>query len=104
ARWAAALPALLPAAEGTPAGHGSAPAPSDPAAQALAVALAQAADSEDPTRARDHARWLRGWLAARARPLTPAEATHCHRLHAQAAGLQAEAAALAAALEPPAAA
>ena len=95
-RWAAALPALSPP-------DSSAPVPDTPAAQALAAALAQAADPEDPARAYDHARWLRGWLAARAAPLTAAEATHYHRLRAQAAGLLAEAAALAEALEPPAA-
>ncbi|GAA4026763.1 hypothetical protein GCM10022409_08390 [Hymenobacter glaciei] len=94
ARWAAARPALSPPSE-------DAPAPDTPAAQALAVALAQAADPTDPARARDHARWLRGWLAARAAPLSVAEATRFHRLRAQAAGLLAEAAALAEALAPP---
>ena len=98
ARWAAALPALLPPADDAPAS-----APDTPAAQALAAALAQAADPTDPARARDHARWLRGWLTHRARPLSAAEATRCHRLRAQAAGLLAEAAALEAALETPAA-
>lgn len=97
ARWAAALPALLP-----PATAALVP-PDTPAAQALAAALAQAADPTDPTRAHDHARWLRGWLAARARPLPVADVTHCHRLRAQAAGLLAEAAALAEALALPAA-
>jgi hypothetical protein len=96
ARWSAALPALTPPAED------AAPAPDTLAAQALAAALAQAADPTDPARALDHARWLRGWLTARARPLTAAEATHCHRLRAQAAGLLAEADALAKALSPPA--
>ena len=96
-RWAAALPALSPPQ--TPAASA---ADDTPAAQALAAALAQAADPLDPARARDHVRWLRGWLAARARPLPPAEATRYHRLRAQAAGLLAEAAALAEALPLPA--
>jgi hypothetical protein len=96
ARWAAALPALSPPTEGD-----DRPTPDTPAAQALAAALAQAADPDDPARASDHARWLRGWLAVRARPLTAPEATRCHRLRAQAAGLLAEAAALAEVLEPP---
>lgn len=91
-RWAAALPALLPP---DPAGNSTAPEPDTPAARALAAALAQAADPTDPGRAPDHARWLRGWLAARARPLAPADATRWHRLQAQATGLLAEAAALA---------
>ena len=95
ARWAAALPALSPPAADAPAAD-----PATPAALALAAALAQAADPTDPARARDHARWLRGWLAARAQPLPPADATRYHRLRAQAAGLLAEAAALAEALEP----
>lgn len=96
ARWADALPALLPPAEGAPVAD-------TPAAHALAAALAQAADPTDPARARDHARWLRRWLAFRAQPLPPADATRYHRLRAQAAGLLAEAAALAEALELPAA-
>ena len=99
-RWAAALPALRPPAADTSA---PAAAPATPASQALAAALAQAADPTDPARAIDHARWLRGWLAARARPLPPADSTRYHRLRAQAAGLLAEAAALGEALEPPAA-
>jgi len=97
ARWAAALPALLPP---DPAA-GPAPEPATPAAQTLAAALALAADPTDPARAPDHARWLRGWLSFRARPLSVAEATRLHRLRAQAAGLLAEAAALAASLPPP---
>ncbi|UOQ71461.1 hypothetical protein [Hymenobacter cellulosilyticus] len=70
-------------------------APATPAKQALAAALEQAADPADPTFALDHARWLRGWLHRRARPLTAQEATRLHRLRAQAAGLLAEAEALA---------
>ncbi|GAB3832720.1 hypothetical protein [Hymenobacter jeollabukensis] len=93
ARWAEALPALLPPEPG-------AALPDTPAGQALAAALAQAADPDDPTRAQDHARWLRGWLRHRARPLSVEEVTRYHRLRAQAAGLQAEAAALAVALPP----
>ncbi|RTQ45723.1 XRE family transcriptional regulator [Hymenobacter gummosus] len=89
ARWAEALPALLPPEPGTAL-------PDTPAGRALAGSLAQAADPTDPARAVDHARWLRGWLRHRARPLSAAEATCYHRLRAQAAGLQAEAAALAA--------
>ncbi|MGY3089824.1 transcriptional regulator with XRE-family HTH domain [Hymenobacter sp. UYAg731] len=100
ARWAAALPVLLPPTDDAPAPD--TPTGQGPAAQALAAALAQAADPTDPARARDHTRWLRGWLAARARPLPPAEATRYHRLRAQAAGLLAEAAALAEALAAPA--
>ena len=92
ARWAAALPALTPP-------DPAAPVADTLPAQALAAALAQAADPTDPARAHDHARWLRGWLAARARPLPPPEATRYYRLRAQAAGLLAEAAALAEALE-----
>ncbi|RIY13831.1 helix-turn-helix domain-containing protein [Hymenobacter rubripertinctus] len=98
ARWAAALPALLPPDPDT-AAPDALPAAS-PAAQALAAALAQAADAFDPTRAPDHARWLRGWLTFRARPLPAADVTGCLRLRAQAAGLLAEAAALDAALLP----
>lgn len=90
ARWAAALPALLPPED--PAAAAAAPA--TPATQALAAALALAHDPHDPARAPAHARWLRGWLTQRAQSLTAAEATHLHRLRAQAAGLQAEAAAL----------
>lgn len=101
-RWAAARPALLPNEAGT--GPDPAADPDTPAAQALAAALAQAADPTDPARARDHARWLRGWLAARAQPPSPAEVTRYHRLRARAAGLLAEAAALAEALDPPPAA
>ncbi|GAB2941695.1 hypothetical protein GCM10027048_02660 [Hymenobacter coalescens] len=93
ARWAEALPALLPPAPGTAL-------PDTPAGQALAAALAQAADPTDPARARDHARWLRGWLTHRARPLSAQEVARYHRLRAQVAGLQAEAQALAAALPP----
>ncbi|WP_176133104.1 hypothetical protein [Hymenobacter sp. CRA2] len=88
ARWAAALPALLPPEDG-------AALPTTPAGQALADALAQAADPDDPNRAADHARWLRGWLRHRARPLSVEEVTRYRRLRAQAAGLLAEAAALA---------
>ncbi|MBT2559573.1 helix-turn-helix transcriptional regulator [Hymenobacter sp. ISL-91] len=94
ARWAAARPALLPPEN--PAD----PAPDTPAAQALACALALAADPTDSARAADHARWLRGWLTQRAAPLPAAEVTRYHRLRAQAAGLQAEAEALATALLP----
>ena len=90
ARWAAVLPALLPP---DPAA-GPAPEPDTPAARALADALALAADPTDPARFPDHARWLRGWLTFRARPLSAAEATRYRRLRAQAAGLLAEAAAL----------
>lgn len=93
ARWAEALPALLPPEPG------AAP-PDTPAGRALAAALAQAADPLDPTRDADHARWLRGWLRRHARPLTAEETTRYHRLRAQAAGLRAEAAALAAELPP----
>ncbi len=97
ARWAAALPALLPPdPDADPAHH--------PAAAAHYAALA-AADTalahlpaEALARARDHGRWLRGWLAHRARPLTAAEATRYHRLRAQATGRLAEAATLAHAL------
>lgn len=92
ARWAAALPALLPP---DPAAPAPAQAPATPAAQALADALDQAADPTDPQRAVDHARWLRGWLHHRAQPLTTAEATRLHRLRAQAAGLLTEAEVLA---------
>ncbi|WP_092770359.1 helix-turn-helix domain-containing protein [Hymenobacter actinosclerus] len=97
ARWAAALPALLP-----PPNPAAPPvaAPDTPAAQALAAALAQAADPTDPARALDHARWLRAWLAHRAAPLSAAEVGRYHRLRAQAAGLLAEAEALATALLP----
>ncbi|MBT9392346.1 helix-turn-helix transcriptional regulator [Hymenobacter sp. NST-14] len=99
ARWAAALPALLPP---DPAAPGLPPtAATSPAQQALAAALAQAADPTDPSRAADHARWLRGWLTFRAAPLPAADVTRLHRLRAQAAGLLAEAAALAATLPPP---
>ncbi|GAB3833368.1 hypothetical protein [Hymenobacter jeollabukensis] len=91
ARWQAALPALLPPEPGTAL-------PATPAGQALAAALEQAADPTDPNRATDHTRWLRGWLQRRARPLSVQETTRYHRLRAQAAGLQAEAAALAAVL------
>ncbi len=94
ARWAAALPHLLPP-------EADAPLPDTPAGRALAAALEQAADPYDPTRAPNHARWLRGWLTHRARPLSAAEATRYYRLQAQAAGLQAEAAALAAASPSP---
>ena len=93
ARWAAALPALLP-----PDPDDSTAAPlvpdANPNAQVLAAALALAADPDDPARAPEHARWLRGWLARRARPLAPAVVTRCHLLRARAAGLLAEAAAL----------
>ncbi|WP_400190937.1 helix-turn-helix domain-containing protein [Hymenobacter sp. B81] len=88
ARWAAALPQLLPPEPG------AAP-PNTPAGQALADALAQAADPLDPSCAEAHALWLRSWLRRRARPLSAEEATRYRRLRAQAAGLQAEAAALA---------
>lgn len=101
ARWAAALPALTPPAEDAAPAAPDAPAGEGLAAQALAAALAQAADPTDPARARDHARWLRGWLATRAQPLPPADATRYHRLRAQAAGLLAEAAALDEALVTP---
>ena len=103
ARWAAARPALLPPNPDAPNTHSADPAnlANPVAAQALAAALAQAADPFDPARAIDHARWLRGWLTHRAAPLPPADATRCHRLRAQAAGLLAEAAALAAVLPPP---
>ncbi|WP_400192416.1 hypothetical protein [Hymenobacter sp. B81] len=94
ARWAAALPHLLPPEPG------AAP-PDTPAGQALAAALALAADPLDPSCAEAHALWLRSWLRHRARPLSADEATRYHRLLAQAAGLQAEAAALAAALPAP---
>ncbi|UOQ52293.1 hypothetical protein [Hymenobacter cellulosivorans] len=96
ARWAAALPALLPPdpdAEPSPVPVSA--EPPTPAQQALTAALEQATDPDDPTFALDHARWLRGWLHRRARPLTPQEATRLHRLRAQAAGLLAEAEALA---------
>ncbi|MFD2784820.1 helix-turn-helix domain-containing protein [Hymenobacter rubripertinctus] len=100
ARWAAARPALLPPDPDAPDTNPANPA-NPVAAQALTYALAQAADPFDPARAIDHARWLRGWLTRRAAPLPPADATRCHRLRAQAAGLLAEAAALAAVLPPP---
>ncbi|PJJ61004.1 helix-turn-helix domain-containing protein [Hymenobacter chitinivorans] len=93
ARWEAALPALLPPDPGAPPADPAEPV--TPAAQALAAALEQAADPTDPQRALDHARWLRSWLHHRARPLTVAETTRLHRLRAQAAGLLAEAEALA---------
>ncbi|AMR26897.1 hypothetical protein A0257_07110 [Hymenobacter psoromatis] len=73
-RWAAALPALLAAAQAPPADP-----PADPA---------------DAERAAEHAAWLAGWLRQRAQPLAPAAATRWHRLRAQATGLLAEAAAL----------
>ncbi len=97
ARWAAALPALLPPDPDDPT---SAPLPdpddftAPPAARALAAALALAADPDDPTRAPAHARWLRNWLAWRARPLSPAAVTRYHRLRARATGLLTEAAVL----------
>ncbi|WP_156176118.1 hypothetical protein [Hymenobacter terrenus] len=97
ARWAAALPALLPPDPDDP---NSAPLPdpddptAPPAARALAAALALAADPDDPTRAPAHARWLRSWLAWRARPLSPADVTRYQHLRARATGLLAEAAAL----------
>ena len=98
ARWATALLDLLPPDPADP--PAAAVAPVTPAARALADALALAADPTDPARAPDHARWLRSWLRHHARPLTPAEVTRLHRLRAQAAGLLAEAAALATALPP----
>ena len=55
--------------------------------------------SDAPTRAREHASWLRGWLQHRARPLPPEAVTRYHRLRAQAIGLLTEAAALTEALE-----
>lgn len=95
-RWAAALLPPDPDAPGPPA------APASPAlAAALAAALALAADPLDPTRAATRARWLRGWLRQRAQPLPAPEATHYHLLRARAAGLLAEAAALAEATGPP---
>ena len=100
AHWAAALPAL-PALLPPPNSTAPAASPDTPAARALAAALAQAADPTDPARGPAHARWLRGWLTHRAAPLSAADDTRYHRLRAQAAGLQAEAAALAATLPPP---
>ena len=91
ARWAAALPALLPPDD--PAAPPLNPEAS-PAARALATALALAADPDDPARAPDHARWLRGWLTRRAQPLGPAAVARYYLLRARAAGLLAEAAAL----------
>ena len=94
ARWAAALPAQLPPDPAAP--------PAGPAAQALAAALAQRLAPlphdpapPDPARPAAFARWLRGWLHWRARPLPPDAATRYCRLLARAAGLEAEAAALA---------
>ncbi|SDY58117.1 helix-turn-helix domain-containing protein [Hymenobacter psychrophilus] len=101
ARWAAALSALLPPNPDEPAPDAGSVAADTPAARALAAALAQAADPTDPTRAADHARWLRGWLGQRAAPLSAADIVRYHRLRAQAAGLQAEAEALATVLLPP---
>lgn len=72
-RWQAALPALLAAAE----------------------AAEVPADAQDAARAAEHAAWLAGWLRHRARPLAAEAATRYYRLRAQAAGLLAEAAALA---------
>ncbi len=97
ARWAAALPGLLPSDPETP----ERPIPNTLAGQALAAALALAADPDDPARAPTHARWLRGWLYSRAQPPPSADITRLHRLRAQAAGLLAEAAALATVLLPP---
>jgi transcriptional regulator with XRE-family HTH domain len=93
ARWAAVLPALLPPDPDDPTAAALDPEAS-PAARALVAALALAADPDDPARAPDHARWLRGWLARRAQPLPPADSTRYHLLRARAAGLLAEAAAL----------
>lgn len=87
ARWAEVLPALLPPDPDADPTH-------DPAAAAYYAALPPD-PLGDPTYPRNRARWLRGWLRHRARPLTPAEATRYYRLRAQAAGLLAEAAALA---------
>lgn len=81
-RWAGALPALLP------------PDPADPATAPYYAALPPDPDPDAPTRAREHATWLRRWLPRRAQPLPTEAATRYHRLRAQAAGLLAEAAAL----------
>lgn len=97
ARWVAALPGLLPPDPDGP----ESPMPNTLAGQALAAALAHAADPHDPARAPAHARWLRGWLHSRTQPPPSADITRLHRLRAQAAGLLAEAAALAAVLPPP---
>ena len=89
ARWATALPALLPP---DPAGP--------PVSVELAAALARRTTPlpydpvSDPQRPAQHARWLRGWLHTRARPLPPNAATQYARLLARAAGLHAEAEAL----------
>ena len=95
ARWAAALPALLPP-DPTGPGPAAAPPPSPALAAALALRAAPAPHdpAPDPGRPAQYARWLRGWLRARAQPLPPAEATRYRRLLARAAGLEAEAAAL----------
>ena len=102
AHWAAALPALLPPDPDAPAAPAAPADPADPAAQALAAALAQRLAPlphdpapPDPARPAAFARWLRGWLHWRARPLPPDAATRYCRLLARAAGLDAEAAALA---------
>ncbi len=103
ARWAAALPALLPPDPAAPAAP-PLPNPTDPAADPAARALAAALalppnhDPLDPTVADLRRCWLRLWLTRHARPLPPAAATRYHQLRARAAGLHAEAEALAAAL------
>ncbi|TYZ06380.1 helix-turn-helix transcriptional regulator [Hymenobacter lutimineralis] len=74
ARWAQALPALLTTYP--------APAPDDSAETA------------------QRRIWLRGWLPRQARPLPPATSTRWHLLQARITALEAEAAALAALLEP----
>ena len=94
ARWAAVLPALLPPDPDDPTAAPLDPEAS-PATRALAAALALAEDPGDPARAPAHAHWLRGWLARRAQPLSPADSTRYHLLRARAAGLLAEVAALA---------
>ena len=104
ARWATALPALLPP---DPDGHGpdghgpdASTAAPPPVSAELAAALARRTAPlphdpvPDPQRPAQHARWLRGWLRARARPLPPDAATRYARLLARAAGLHAEAEAL----------
>lgn len=100
ARWAAALPELLPPDPDDPAAPGL-PNPHDPGATATARALAAALalppyhDPLEPTVAPARRRWLRLWLLRHAQPPPVAAATHYRRLLARAAGLRAEAAALA---------